>query len=100
MTSKAIDGAIVTVTAGGVQRQMTTGASGSAEFADLPSGPATVSVSAAGFDSVTYPFTPPLGIRTVRNHFLTATRAWCVGRAIVLGTRMVERASGRATAVR
>lgn len=87
-----IVGSVVTVTAGGVQRQTTTSADGSARLRDLPTGDAAVAVTAAGFESTTW--NSALGGGSVSwGVTLNATGAWAVGRAVVLGTRMIERAS-------
>jgi hypothetical protein len=88
-----IGGAVVSVMAGNVRRQATTSADGSASFRGLPNREATVSVTAAGFEPESGsirlqagPEPPYWGV------VLRATGAWAVGRAVVLGTRMVERA--------
>jgi hypothetical protein len=93
VNGQPIGGALVSVAAGKVQRQTTTGADGSARLRDLPNGEATVSVTAVGFESETGSIKlqggsepPSWGV------VLRATGAWAIGRAVVLGTRMIERA--------
>lgn len=87
-----IGGAVVSVAAGKVQRQATTGADGSATFLDLPTGEATMSVTAVGFESETGSIELQGGSRPTNwGVTLRATGAWAVGRAIVLGTRIIER---------
>jgi hypothetical protein len=90
-----IAGATVTVTAAGAQRQATTGANGAAEFLDLQTRNVTLTVSAAGFESLTGATSTLQGgsqpeYWEVR---LDAIGAWATGRAIVLGTRVVDLAS-------
>jgi hypothetical protein len=93
VTGLPIGGATVTVTAGNVQRQTTTSADGSAEVLDLPSGEVTVAVTAAGFESTTGSSKLQGGpVPSSWSVTLHAARAWAVGRAVVLGTRMIERA--------
>lgn len=88
-----VGGALVSVVAGGVQRQATTSADGSTELLDLPKGEATLKVTAAGFESMAASTTFQGGPGpTYWNVTLRATGAWAVGRAVVLGTRMIERA--------
>jgi hypothetical protein len=93
VTGMPIGGAAVAVTAGTVQRQATTSANGAAEFLGLPTGEASVAVAAAGFESGTGSGSFQGGSKpVVWTVTLPATRAWAVGRAVVLGTRMIERA--------
>ncbi len=101
VNGRAIAGASVTVTAAGTTRQATIGADGSAVFPDLPVGPVDFSASAAGFDSPTrsstfrptYALLQRDGSNQEARLTLISSREWSVGRAILLGTRMVERAS-------
>jgi hypothetical protein len=88
-----IGGAVVSVAAGKVRRQTTTGTDGSARFLDLPTGEATMSVTAVGFESETGSIKLQGGSEPVNwGVILRATGAWAVGSAVVLGTRMIERA--------
>ena len=89
-----IGGAVVSVAAGKAQRQATTGADGSAKFLDLPPGEARMSVTAVGFESEAGSIQLQGGSRPTNwGVTLRATGAWAVGRAVVLGTRMIERAA-------
>jgi hypothetical protein len=90
-TPEPVAGAVVTVHAGTVRREATTNTNGTALFRDLTTGDLSVSVSADGFESRGFPLVQlEPGMHTV-DISLTAHGAWAVGRAIVLGTRMVER---------
>jgi hypothetical protein len=92
VTGAPIEGAVVTITASGVTFQATTSATGSARFEDVPTGLADISVSAAGFDSKAFELeTGPEPEPWLVEVTLDATGAWAIGRAIVLGTDMVER---------
>src|SRR5688572_5404926 len=91
VTGKPIAGAVVT--AGGVAAvgeaaaaQATTGDDGRASLAEFPTGQVTLSVSAAGFETRTFTTRLPVGVSGLS---LKAVGAWAIGRAIVLGTRMV-----------
>jgi hypothetical protein len=94
VTSSPVSGALVIVAAAGVNYQVTTDANGLAEFPDVPTGSATFSIEAAGFEAQS-------GVITItgeskRDHWaftLNANGAWAVGRAIVLDTQMVSRES-------
>ena len=90
--------AFVTVTAGRVQRQTTTAPDGSAKVLDLPTGEATLAVTAAGFESATGSSTLQRGSQPTNwSVVLRATKAWAVGRAVVLGTRMIDRSANGST---
>lgn len=92
VNGKPIVGSVVSITAGGVKRETTTGADGSARFFDLPTGDATLAVTAAGFESQTWDLALRRG-SVSSGVTLNAAGAWAIGRAVVLGTRMIERAS-------
>lgn len=92
VNGRPIAGSVINVTAGKVQREATTGSNGTARFLDLPTGDATVAVTAAGFESMTLEGTLQYGSEPW-NVTLTAIGAWAVGRAVVLGTRVIERAA-------
>jgi hypothetical protein len=87
-----LPGAVVTFTARGVRFDATTDAAGTAVFANVPTGDTAVTISAAGYESAT--FTVPIGIGS-RSLLLRLqpVGAWAAGRAIVLGTSMVAKAS-------
>lgn len=89
--SKPIADALVTVDSDGLQHQATTPASGIVSFAGLRTGPTTMSISADGFESQSLPGDLVNGIQ---DWWITleSIGAWAIGRAIVLGTRTVDRA--------
>ena len=97
VVGEPIEGATVAVTSGGLLHQVTTGADGIAVFPDLPIGDVSLAVSAAGFESVAWDGAKlDVSFPTSRVTWsisLDATGAWAVGRAIVLGTRVVELAA-------
>ena len=94
VTGAPISDANVVVTSAGVQRQVTTNADGIAVFPNLPTGPTLISISAAGFEPKSF----DTGIEAIEdankplrwNEHLNAVGAWAVGRAVVLGTQMVD----------
>jgi hypothetical protein len=93
VTGQPIGGAAVSVVAGRVQRLATTSPDGSTKLLDLPKGEATLKVTAAGFESeaASTSFKGGPG-PTYLSVTLRANGAWAIGRAVVLGTRMIERA--------
>jgi hypothetical protein len=94
VTGRPIVGAAVSVVAGRVQRQATTNADGSTPLLDLPKGEATLQVTAAGFESIAASADLRGGAGPTNwSVTLRANGAWAVGRAVVLGTRLIERAS-------
>jgi len=96
VTGAPITGADVTVTVGTEQRQATSDVDGHASFLLLPPGELTLAVVATDFEPVTQTYTFNGGAQT-SNVWMRATRAWAIGRAFVLGTRMVDRASNGTT---
>jgi hypothetical protein len=88
--SEPIEGAAVTVDTDGAQQQATTSASGIVSFADLPTGPMTLSISADGFEAESVSGDLARGMQHW-DFSLMATGAWAIGRAIVLGTETLER---------
>jgi hypothetical protein len=90
--NEPIEGATVAVDVGGLHAQAITRADGSADFTDLPTGPANLSVSADGFESEAG--ASDLAIGQLRwNVMLRAIGAWAAGRAIVMGTEVLARAN-------
>lgn len=87
-----IANAEITVAVGNVQRKATTSANGSASFANLPPGEATFSTSAPGFETQTFTYWLSFAHESLELA-LSANGAWAIGRAIVLGSRMIELAS-------
>lgn len=89
--SEPIAGATVTVDAGGSSRQETSDARGAASFTNLPPGPITLRINADGFESQSWPTDLASGTHSWELR-LDAVGAWAVGRALILGTDVVERA--------
>jgi hypothetical protein len=88
-----IAGAVVTVTIDGATYEETTGADGVAHFTGLRPGEWSVDVSAGGFESMAWGSDLDTSSARRATVVLHAAGAWAVGRAIVLGTDMVDRAS-------
>lgn len=88
-----IAGADVTIATGTVQQKGTTDADGFVTFANQPIGDVTLDVMADGFEPLSYGTL--LSSDSSNRHVvaLNATGHWAVGRAIVLGTDMVDLAS-------
>jgi hypothetical protein len=91
-----LQGALVTLTADVGQYEATTGPNGEAAFADVPTGPVNVSISAPGYETQTYTWTFGSGSRRGGLR-LQPVGAWAIGRAVVLGTRMIDRTSDGST---
>ena len=99
VTGDPIAGAVVTAVGAAVvgeaaAAQVTTGDDGRASLADFPTGQVTLSVSAAGFETSRFTTRLPVGVSGLS---LRAVGAWAIGRAIVLGTRIVELAADGST---
>jgi len=81
----------VAITTAGSTQQSRTGADGTATFTDLRVGESTLTVNADGFEPAESTL---LIARGTQRQLLTmeARDAWSVGRAVVLGTHVVDRA--------
>ncbi len=94
VTHTPISGAVVTIASGNALFESITNAEGRASLAGAPSGDVTVSVEAAGFETLTFATRFPEGARSVSLH---AEGEWAIARPISLGARMLGRASDGST---
>lgn len=86
-----IEGAMVAVMSGGTQYVATTDSNGIATIVSFPGGEGIFTISAPGFETVT--FSGGLGYGEYYGWTLIEEGAWALGRPIVLDTRYVDRAS-------
>jgi hypothetical protein len=86
---KEIAGAVVAITIGSTTLQAVTGTDGVAQFASIAQGESTVVITAAGFEERRFTISSPVGRNSIS---LNAVGEWAVGRAMVLGSRVLDRA--------
>jgi hypothetical protein len=96
-----IEGAVVVISDGATTIQATTGADGYVAFGKIPEslgGWVTMTISASGFETDQFEtkVLPTLG---VTSYTMRAIGAWSIGRAMVLGTDMVERSDDGSTMI-
>jgi hypothetical protein len=89
-----IEGAVVTVDGGGTPIRARTGAEGVATLVGVPTGDVSITIVAPAFETLRFTSRLPGGVTAVT---MDATGAWAIGRAIVLGSRMLDRAADGST---
>jgi hypothetical protein len=92
VTGAPIAGATVTVTDEEASYASTTGANGTASFANLAAGEATVSISAADFETLEFALSLQRSANSLKA-YVRAVGEWAIGTSLVLGTSVIERTS-------
>lgn len=94
VTGKPISGAAISIVVDATTLQATSGADGTATFASVPSGEATVTFNAAGFETTQV----AMRLRGERVSIsLHAVGEWSLARPVVLGSRALDRSADGST---